>query len=432
MSNPESFKNLSLEPSVLAALDKMGFQSMTPVQAKAIPLLLQSSDFLGQAPTGTGKTAAFGIPMVNRLQPGQGYVQALIIGPTRELVQQIAEEINAIGAEKGLKALAIYGGEAMYGQKERLRQRDVDIIVGTPGRILDHLRNVSLNLSNTRLVVLDEADIMLDMGFREDIEDIFAQAPAGRETWLFSATISPEIRRIADRYMYFPQEVRIQPQEHSAEVIDQWYYVVPEDDKPELIKHFIETIPELYGIIFCSTKKDVVTLNRKFWEKYPVDCLHGAMPQSDRDKVMEKFRNRELRLLISTDVVSRGIDIDSLTHILNSHPPHYPESYIHRIGRTARKGETGIAITLFTPQQLEEYQRLERRVGMPIQKHPDCILEFDPLPPRSRRSKSSGGRPHHRGGGRSGGHSSSGGGGGKRRPRRSGGHGGATQKPPST
>jgi ATP-dependent RNA helicase DeaD len=401
MSEPQSFSELALEPAVLEALAKMGFETMTPVQAKAIPHLLSSCDFVGQAPTGTGKTAAFGIPLVNRIEVGSGHIQALIIGPTRELVQQIADELNAIGEIKGVKALAVFGGERIYSQKERLRQRDIDIVVGTPGRVLDHIGQVSLNFSRTRLVVLDEADEMLDMGFRDDIEAILKHTPGGRETWLFSATISPEIRKIADRYMYFPQEVRIAPQAHSQEMIDQQYYIVNEDDKIGLLKKIIEDTPDIYGIVFCQTKKEVVQVTRRLRDRFPfLDCLHGAMPQSDRDQVMAEFRERKLRMLISTDVVGRGIDIDSLTHIINLQPPNDPESYIHRIGRTARKGESGIAITFFAPHEGYAYRQLERRVGMSLQRHPDSELEFEEKPVRhGHLHRGSGGRKRSGGGG---------------------------------
>jgi ATP-dependent RNA helicase DeaD len=226
---------------------------------------------------------------------------------------------------------------------------------------------------------------MLDMGFRPDIEDIFKQLPGGRETWLFSATISPEIRKIADQYMYYPEEVRIQPQEMSSASIQQYYYVVNDDDKPRLLRQILKDTKDLYGIVFCQTKRDVVLLTRKLRDSFPLDCLHGAMQQSDRDQVMEEFRSGKLKLLISTDIMARGIDVDSLTHVFNYSPPADPESYIHRIGRTARKGETGTAITFFTPAEKRALDILERRVKMAIQKHPDSTVEFDPMAARNER-----------------------------------------------
>jgi ATP-dependent RNA helicase DeaD len=392
------FNQYDLDPAVLKALDNMGYHTMTPIQAMAIPKLLTGQDFLGQAPTGTGKTAAFGIPLISRLQPGSGTVDALILGPTRELVQQIADELNRIGAEKGIHALPIYGGENVFVQKEALRQRKAQIIVGTPGRVLDHIRQVTLNLSQTRMVILDEADEMLDMGFRPDIEDIFKQLPGGRETWLFSATISPEIRKIADQYMYYPEEVRIQPQAMSSENIQQYYYVVSDEEKPRLLRQILKDTKDLYGIVFCQTKRDVVLVTRKLRDYFPLDCLHGAMQQSDRDQVMDEFRSGKLKLLISTDIMARGIDVDSLTHVFNYSPPADPESYIHRIGRTARKGETGTAITFFTPGEKRALDVLERRVKMPLQKHPDSAAEFDPTlaaNARSRRGSGGGGRGYY-------------------------------------
>lgn len=370
------FSDLDLQPEVLKALNEMGFKTMTEVQEKAIPHLLTSVDFLGQAPTGTGKTAAFGIPLVNRIEPGSGHIQALVIGPTRELVQQIANELNEIGQYKGVKTLAVFGGERIYGQKERLRERDIDIVVGTPGRLLDHIGQMSLNFSRTRLLVLDEADEMLDMGFREDIERIFSHMPRGRQTWLFSATMSREIREIADHYMMYPEEIRIQPQQRSSEMIEQLYYIVEEKDKPALLRKLLKEVGDLYGIVFCQTKRGVVELTRKFRDNFPVECIHGALPQSYRDTIMERFRNRQYQMLVATDVLARGIDVDNLTHIINYDPPRDPEAYIHRIGRTARAGETGVAITFFTPEQEREYQQLEKRIGMSLQPHPDNTLSF--------------------------------------------------------
>ncbi len=443
------FNNYSLDPAVLQALDKMGYHTMTAIQEMAIPKLLTGQDFLGQAPTGTGKTAAFGIPLISRLQPGSGTIDALILGPTRELVQQIADELNRIGAEKGIQTLPIYGGENVFVQKEALRQRTAQIIVGTPGRVLDHIRQVTLNLTQTRMVILDEADEMLDMGFRPDIEEIFKQLPGGRETWLFSATISPEIRKIADQYMYYPEEVRIQPQTMSSSSIEQFYYVVKDEDKPRLLRQILKSGEDIYGVVFCQTKRDVVLLTRKLRDSFPLDCLHGAMQQSDRDQVMEEFRSGKLKLLVSTDIMARGIDVDSLTHVFNYSPPADPESYIHRIGRTARKGESGTAITFFTPDEKYSLDALERRVKMAIQKHPDSTVEFDDNPARSGQSRRRGGGSFGRGGGGSGSASSggsrsgggSGGGKGRRpggRPRRSSGGGGAPQaarpegQPPSS
>jgi ATP-dependent RNA helicase DeaD len=388
------FNQYDLHPHVLEALEKMGYHTMTPIQEMAIPKLLTGQDFLGQAPTGTGKTAAFGIPMLSRLEPGSTNVDALILAPTRELAQQIADEINRIGQVRGITALPIYGGENVFVQKEALRQKTAQIIVGTPGRVLDHIRQVTLDLTKARLVVLDEADEMLDMGFRPDIEDIFKNLPAGRETWLFSATISPEIRKIAENYMYYPEEVRIQPQSKTSENIQQYYYVVEEEEKHRLLRQILKQNQDLYGLVFCQTKRDVVSLTRKLRDYFPMDCLHGAMVQSDRDKVMDEFRTGKLKLLVATDIMARGIDVDNLTHVINYSPPSDPESYIHRIGRTARKGETGIAITLFTPVEKRSLEMLERRVKMPIEKHPDSDKEFDLTEHRSRSS-----RPRRGGGG---------------------------------
>lgn len=405
MENMTEFKMHPLDPAVLEALEQMGYHNMTPIQQMAIPKLLTGQDFLGQAPTGTGKTAAFGIPLISRLQPNSGTIDALILGPTRELVQQIAEELNRIGAVKGIKTLPIFGGENVFVQKEALRQRNAQIIAGTPGRVLDHIRQVTLNLTQTRLVILDEADEMLDMGFRPDIEEIFKQLPGGRETWLFSATISPEIRKIADQYMYHPEEVRIENETRIADNISQQYYVVEEEDKPRLLKQILKATDDMYGIVFCQTKRDVVLLTRKLRDYFPLDCLHGAMAQSDRDQVLDQFRAGKLKLLVATDIMARGIDVDCLTHVINYSAPNDPESYTHRIGRTARKGESGTAITFFDPSEKRTLELLERRMKMSLELHADSVGEFDPnaRPKNSRYGPSSGSSRGGGGGGSYGG-----------------------------
>ncbi len=422
------FDELSLEPDVLKALQAMGYEAMSPIQELAIPKLLPGGDFLGQAPTGTGKTAAFGIPLVNRVQPSSDRIEALILGPTRELVRQISEELNRIAQFKDITILPVYGGENVFVQKELVREQKPQIVVGTPGRVLDLINQVVLDFSNTRLLVLDEADEMLDMGFRPDLEAIFKHLPMGRETWLFSATVSPEIRKIADSYMYYPEEIRIQPQSVSSRNIQQYYYVVPDDDKPKMLRKLLKETEDMYGLVFCQTKRDVVLLTRKLRDEFPLDCLHGAMEQSERNKIMEAFRERKLRLLVSTDVMARGIDVDNLTHVINYDPPQDPESYIHRIGRTARMGEKGVAITLFNPREQRALEWLERKVKMALEKHPDSTHEFEAVAPgehhgnRRHRHGGGGGRPGGgKGGGRSSGSGRSRGRGGRSRGGKSGG-----------
>jgi ATP-dependent RNA helicase DeaD len=414
------FNTQPLDPAVLQALDQMGYHNMTPIQEMSIPKLMTGQDFLGQAPTGTGKTAAFGIPLISRLPAGSGTIDALILGPTRELVQQIAEELNRIGSVKGVKTLPIFGGENVFVQKEALRERNAQIIAGTPGRVLDHIRQVTLDLTQTRLVILDEADEMLDMGFRPDIEEIFKHLPGGRETWLFSATVSPEIRKIADQYMYYPEEVKIESQARTADNISQQYYVVTEEEKPKLLKKILKNTEDLYGIVFCQTKRDVVLLTRKLRDYFPLDCLHGAMEQRDRDNVLEQFRSGKLKLVVATDIMARGIDVDCLTHVINYSAPGDPESYIHRIGRTARKGTNGTAITFFDPSEKRTLELLERRIQTSLELHPDSTAEFDP----NARPKSNGrfgGGPSR--GGHGGGRSGGGSGGGRSHGQRRGGNG---------
>lgn len=386
-----TFSDLNLQPAVQQALDEMGFKIPTPVQAQAIPTLLSGVDFLCQAPTGTGKTAAFAIPLVNQIEPGSGHVQALVIAPTRELVQQITQTVNEIGRIKGVKALAVFGGERIRGQQAILRERDTDIVVGTPGRLLDHIGQVSLDFSRTRLVVLDESDLMLDMGFIDDMERILSHTPQGRQTWLFSATMSPQSLKIANRHLLYPEEVRIQTQ-HSGEIIDQYYCIVEEENKITTLKKLIKETDPLYGIVFVQRKMGVSQLTRKLRDRYPVECVHGGMEQRDRDAVLDKFRNREYKLIIATDVLARGIDIEQLTHVINFDPPADPDDYIHRIGRTARAGEVGIAITFFTPDQTREYQALEKRIGRPLKPFPGTLEEFNAYTkPKSKKRRRPGG-----------------------------------------
>lgn len=348
---------------------------MTPVQAQAIPYLLSGVDFLCQAPTGTGKTAAFTIPLVNQIEPGSGRIQALIIAPTRELVQQITQTINEIGKIKGVNALPIFGGERIRGQQKNLRENSIDVVVGTPGRLLDLLGHATLDFSGTRLVVLDESDLMLDMGFIDDIERILAHTPQGRQTWLFSATMSPQSLKIANRYLMYPEEIRIQSQ-HSEEIIEQYYCIVEEDDKIPLLKTLLKETADLYGIVFVQSKIGVSRLANKLRQRFPVNCVHGGMEQRDRDIVLDGFRNREYKLLVATDILSRGIDIAELTHVINFSPPQDADDYIHRIGRTARAGVTGIALTFFTPDEKREYLQLEKRIGRPLKPYPGTMMEF--------------------------------------------------------
>ncbi len=373
----KGFDTLSISDEVKQAVAALGYKHMTPIQEQAIPVLLTGVDFLGQAPTGTGKTVAFGLPLVEMVKPDDGnHIKALVIGPTRELVIQITKEINKLGAVKGIKALAVYGGEKIYNQKEALRGRDIDIIVGTPGRILDHIGQLTIDLSRTRTVVLDEADEMLDMGFRDDIESILRNLPGGRMTWLFSATISPEIRQISTNYQYYPEEVMIKNKGVDKPNIDQYFYVVNADDKPKQVLKFFEHNDDFYGVVFCETKRDVVQLARYLRGKISADCLHGAMFQSDREKVMEAFKKKEIKLLVSTDITARGIDVDSLTHVINYDVPTDSDYYIHRIGRTARAGRRGIAITLAQPGEQYDLERLQKKAKTTILPHPDSEEPF--------------------------------------------------------
>lgn len=354
------FHDYSIEPIILKALDEMGFVTPSEIQAQALPILLEGQDdFIGQAQTGTGKTAAFGIPLVQMIQASDKHVQAIVLAPTRELAVQISEELSRLAKYKKLNILPVYGGQDIGSQLRRLRQ-GVHIVVGTPGRVLDHLNRGSLDLSRIRHFVLDEADEMLDRGFLEEIETILSHGGTDRRIWLFSATLSREIRAIASRYMTEPEEIRISQTTVTTANTEEHYYVVKEHHKLEALCRLIDHAADMYAIVFCQTKIQTADVAEKLVLKgFKAEALHGDMTQAQRDQVMRKFKSKGVRLLVATDVAARGIDVHNLTHVINYSLPPESESYIHRIGRTGRAGKTGIAITLVTPAESSRLRRLE-------------------------------------------------------------------------
>lgn len=355
-----TFKEYSLSPEVQKAIEEMGFVTPSEIQAKAIPLLLSHhGDFVGQAQTGTGKTAAFGIPLIEKIDPSAKTVQAIILSPTRELAVQISEELKKLSKHKRLRILPIYGGQDIGVQLRALRQ-GVQIVVGTPGRVVDHLHRGTLQLSQIKHFVLDEADEMLDMGFLEEIEEILTHAGTERSIWLFSATLSGQIRGIAKRFMTDPREVKIQKNTATTENTEEIYYAVQEHNKFEALCRLIDHAKEMYAIVFCQTKAQCAEVAERLVLKgFKAEALHGDMNQAQREHVMRKFKAKGVRLLIATDVAARGIDVNDLTHVINYSLPMESESYIHRIGRTGRAGKTGIAITLVTPSENYKLRRLE-------------------------------------------------------------------------
>lgn len=355
------FSALKLSEALSRAIGELGFTTPTPIQAQALPMLLDGpTDFIGLAATGTGKTAAFGIPLLEKIDTHQKHVQGVILCPTRELALQVSGQISLIGKYKGVRTLPIYGGTGYEAQYEGLR-RGAHIVVGTPGRIIDHINRKSLHLKDAKVVVLDEADEMISMGFKEDLEKILQATPRqSSHIWLFSATMSGEVRRVADTYLRKPKMAQANRTEMLSTTVEQIYYIVRESDKPEILCKLIELADEFYGLVFCQTKALVMDLTQYLAGKnYKVDCLHGDKSQNERERTMKAFRDKKISLLICTDVAARGLDVKELTHVINYSIPRELELYVHRIGRTARSGKAGIAISLVTPNTRSLVNRVE-------------------------------------------------------------------------
>lgn len=353
-----SFGDLAINRRVAQALTDMGFEEPTPIQQKAIPLLFEGKDVIGQAQTGTGKTAAFGIPIVEIVNTRYG-VQALIVTPTRELAIQVAEEISRIGKYRRVRTLPIYGGQSIDRQIRALRQ-GVQVVIGTPGRLLDHLNRKTLNLQNIKMVVLDEADEMLDMGFIEDIEAILQTTPPSRQTMLFSATMPEEIRRLSKKYLQSPDFVTVSKNNLTVPQIEQVIYETREPKKLESLCRILDTTSISLSIIFCRTKRGVDELVASLQARgYPAAALHGDLSQYQRNHVMRQFRTGQIDHLVATDVAARGLDVENVTHVINYDIPQDPEFYVHRIGRTGRAGKSGVAITLVSPRDYKQIRLIE-------------------------------------------------------------------------
>lgn len=356
MEKLAKFKALGLSDSTLKALKKKGFEEPTPIQEKVIPLFLKGeSDIIGQAQTGTGKTTAFGAPIIEKIQEKSGHVQAIILTPTRELAIQVSEELNSIKGDKKIHIVPIYGGQSMT-QQLRVLKSGVDIVVGTPGRVIDHLERKSLNLEHIAYFVLDEADEMLNMGFIDDIKEILKSTGPDKRMLFFSATMPKAILGIVKKYMQNYEHITIEKEELTENLTEQIYFEVKESDKFEALCRIIDIEDEFYGLIFCRTKTDTSQLAQKLSDRgYAADALHGDLSQQEREKILNKFRKQKINILAATDVAARGIDIMDLTHVINYALPQDPESYVHRIGRTGRAGKQGTAITFVTST---EFRRL--------------------------------------------------------------------------
>jgi ATP-dependent RNA helicase DeaD len=360
------FTDLNLRPELMQAINLLGFTEPTPIQSELIPVMLTGADVIGQAQTGTGKTAAFALPILNNLEPGERHVQALVLCPTRELALQVAGAINDFGKVQEVRVLAVYGGQPYGPQISRLN-RGVDVVVGTPGRLIDLLNRNALNLSQVNTVVLDEADEMLSMGFVEDIETILAETPEGRQTALFSATLPAPIRRLANRYMHSPQSILIQRAQVTLTAIEQRYYLINQADKLAAVTRLFEIEPLTSALIFVRTRLGTGELATELTRRgFPAESLNGDLSQEARERTLNRFRKNTIKVLVATDVAARGLDIDDISHVFNYDLPDDPEIYIHRIGRTGRAGKTGVAISMVTPREKRLLRQIESLIRQPL------------------------------------------------------------------
>jgi len=384
-----SFKELGLSPQIQQALDELGFQDPTPIQDQAIPELLGGHDVIGQAQTGTGKTAAFGLPLLQYLDPDNDEVQAVVLTPTRELCIQVTQALRSYAEHLDVEIVAVFGGAPIKSQQAQLRG-GAQVVVATVGRMMDLMSRRSLVLTAARYIVLDEADEMLDLGFIEDVEKILRMCPSGRQTALFSATMPPPVKRLAESYMYDPTTISITPKTLTVDAIAQAFVEVGAKEKTARLIELLKVEEPEQAIIFCRTKIGASRLEKALKEKgLDVKALHGDMSQGSRDGVMIAFKDHRVRLLVATDIAARGLDIEHVTHVINFDVPASSEVYVHRIGRTGRVGRTGRAITFVTPAQREEIGRIERDVKTTIGEWetPEERLEHAPRPRRRERSK---------------------------------------------
>ena len=365
-----AFEQLGLSPSTLQAIYGLGFEVPTPIQDKTIPLALAGSDVIGQAPTGTGKTAAFGLPAIEKITADSDHIQGLVVVPTRELAIQVAEELNKLGHYKKIRTLPIYGGQDMLRQIKLLKNRP-QIVVGTPGRLMDHMRRRTIRLNKISIVVLDEADEMLGMGFVDDIKYILGATPDDRQTLLFSASITKAVENISREFMRAPVLIKATPRNITVPSTAQHYIEVPERKKFDTLCNLLDLHSPEAAIIFGRTKRRVDELNQALALRgYSAGAIHGDLNQSQRNAVMGQFRKGTIEILVATDVAARGLDIQGVSHVYNFDVPQDPESYIHRIGRTGRAGREGAAFTFITPREQEHIRIIERLTQRKIKRHP--------------------------------------------------------------
>ena len=364
-----TFSELGLSNEVLQALSELGFENPTPIQEQVIPqLLLGESDLVGLAQTGTGKTAAFGIPLVERINSGEKSVQGLVICPTRELCLQITKDIRSYSVHKKLRVTAIYGGASIEQQAREIK-KGTHIVVATPGRLIDMIGRKLVRINAVSSVVLDEADEMLNMGFKEDIDEILNNVPKQRNTWLFSATMPKEVARISKNYMDDPIEVSVGSKNQSAENITHAYFVVNERDRYFALKRLLDFNPDIFGLVFCRTRRETQTVaSNLIRDGYNAEALHGDLSQQQRDNVMGKFREKVTQILVATDVAARGIDVNAITHVINYNLPDEVENYTHRSGRTARAGMSGESLVLINSREAGKIKRIEKIIQKSFEK----------------------------------------------------------------
>jgi ATP-dependent RNA helicase DeaD len=358
------FSELPLDPNILKGIEALGFTTPTPVQQESIPLLIQENrDLIGLAQTGTGKTAAFGLPMIHKIDVNKKIVQGLVIAPTRELCVQISNDFKDYSTfVKGLSIATIYGGASMDKQSREIRS-GAQIVVATPGRLMDMMKRKMIKINHVSYVVLDEADEMLNMGFKEDIDGILSHTPDEKSTWLFSATMPRDVEKISKSYMNDPMEITVGNKNVGAKNIHHVYYNVPERDRYKAVKRILDFNPNIYGLIFCRTRRTTQDVADKLLkEGYNAAPLHGDLSQMQRDKAMDKFRDKTLQILVATDVAARGIDVNDISHVINYHLPDEVESYTHRSGRTARAGKKGVSIAIVSNKDQNKVFQIEKKI----------------------------------------------------------------------
>jgi ATP-dependent RNA helicase DeaD len=389
-----TFAELGLSKPILDALGHLGYEQPTPIQEQAIPALLEGRDVIGQAQTGTGKTAAFGLPLLEFVDPEGEEVQALVLTPTRELCIQVTQALRAYGTRRGVNVVAVFGGAPIRNQTAQLRE-GAQVVVGTVGRVMDLMSRHSLVLHDARYVVLDEADEMLDLGFLEDVEMILSRCPSGRQTALFSATIPPEIKALAEKFMYDPITIRVRAAQLTIDTVEQCFVEASDRDKPDVLARVLKEERPEQALVFVRTKIGADRLVRRLEDRgVSVKALHGDMTQGARDGVMISFKEGRQRIVVATDIAARGLDISGVTHVVNYDMPNSPDVYVHRIGRTGRVGRSGRAITLVTSKQKRELEAIRRHANTEIEPwSPDGAAPAERRPRRDAERETR--RPRH-------------------------------------